>query len=99
MAADRTKALTTPHRIKPTSTNRHSAWRPNPGRRSTYRGGDSVQTTGTGSYQVQNGRHRRDKAIAADRTEIECPAVDSIGPTMIRRSDQCIKPHAAGTLF
>src|SRR5665213_3703722 len=49
MAADRTKALTTPHRIKPTSTNRHSAWRPNPGRRSTYRGGDSVQTTGTGS--------------------------------------------------
>ena len=31
------KALTTPHRIKPTSTSRHSAWRPNPGRRSTYR--------------------------------------------------------------
>jgi putative transposase len=49
MAADRIRALTTPHRIKPTSTSRHSAWRPNPGRRSTYRGGDSVQTTGTGS--------------------------------------------------
>ena len=29
-AADRTKALTTPHRIKPTSTSRHSAWLPNP---------------------------------------------------------------------
>ena len=38
----RTKALTTPHRIKPTSTSRQSAWRPNPGRRSTYRGGISV---------------------------------------------------------
>jgi len=49
MAADRTKALTTPHQIKPTSTSRQSAWRPNPGRRSTYRRGDSVQTTGTGS--------------------------------------------------
>ena len=40
MAADRTKALTTPHQIKPTSTNRHSVWRPNPGRRSTYRSGE-----------------------------------------------------------
>ena len=47
--AARTKALTTPHRIKPTSTSRQSAWRPNPGRRSTYRRRDSVQTTGTGS--------------------------------------------------
>ncbi len=28
-----------------------SAWRPNPGRRSTYRRGDSVQTTGTSSLQ------------------------------------------------
>jgi hypothetical protein len=41
--------LTTPHRIKPTSTSRHSAWRPNPGRRSTYQPGESVQTTGTSS--------------------------------------------------
>jgi len=49
MATDRIRALTTPHRIKPTSTNRHSAWRPNPGRRSTYRRGNSVQTTGTSS--------------------------------------------------
>jgi putative transposase len=48
-AADRIRALTTPHQIKPTSTNRHSAWRPKPGRRSTYRGGDSVQTNGTSS--------------------------------------------------
>jgi putative transposase len=43
MAADRIRALTTPHRIKPTSTSRQSAWRPNPGRRSTYRRGDPVQ--------------------------------------------------------
>ena len=49
MAADRTKALTTPRQIKPTSTSRQSAWRPNPGRRSTYRRGDSVQTSGTSS--------------------------------------------------
>ncbi|MET4214502.1 hypothetical protein ABIB95_009361, partial [Bradyrhizobium sp. LA2.1] len=49
MVTDRTKALTTPHRIKPTSTSRQAAWRPNPGRRSTYRRGDSVQTNGTGS--------------------------------------------------
>ena len=49
MAADRIRALTTPHRIKPTSTSSHSAWRPKPGRRSTYQRGDSVQTTGTSS--------------------------------------------------
>ena len=49
IAADRIRALTTPHQIKPTSANRHSAWRPNPGRRSTYRRGDSVQATGTSS--------------------------------------------------
>ena len=49
MAADRTRALTTPHRIKPTSTSRQSAWQPNPGRGSTYRRGKSVQTTGTSS--------------------------------------------------
>jgi hypothetical protein len=41
--------LTMPHPIKPTSTPCHSAWQPNPGRRSTYRRGDSVQTTGTTS--------------------------------------------------
>ena len=45
----RIRALTTPHQIKPTSTSRHSAWRPKPGRRSTYQRGDSVQTTGTSS--------------------------------------------------
>jgi putative transposase len=52
MAADPIRALTAPLRIKPTSTNRHSAWRLNPGRRSTYRCGDSVQTTGTSSGQA-----------------------------------------------
>ncbi|MGY3075720.1 glycogen debranching enzyme GlgX [Bradyrhizobium sp. LM6.10] len=41
--------MTAAHRIKPTSTSRQSAWRPNPGRRSTYRRGDFVQTTGTSS--------------------------------------------------
>ena len=36
-------------RIKPTLTFRRSARRPNPGRGSTYRRGDSVQTNGTSS--------------------------------------------------
>src|ERR1019366_9690241 len=54
MAADPIRVLTAAHPIKPTSTSRHSAWRPNHGRRSTYRGGDSVQTSGTSSH-----RHRR----------------------------------------
>src|SRR5689334_15837686 len=44
---DPIRALTALPRIKPTSTSRHSAWRPNPGRPSTYRCGDSVQTSGT----------------------------------------------------
>jgi hypothetical protein len=48
-AADRTRVLTGAHPIKPTSTSRLSAWRPNLGRRSTYRCGDFVQTTGASS--------------------------------------------------
>ena len=55
---DRTKALTTPHRIKLTSTSRQSAWWPNPGRRSTYRRGEIVQTTGTSSHLGHSTRHR-----------------------------------------
>jgi hypothetical protein len=34
--------LTARHRIKPTSTRCHSAWRLNPGKRSTYRRGKAV---------------------------------------------------------
>jgi hypothetical protein len=41
--------LTAARRIKPTSPRCHSAWQPNPGRGSTYRRGNSVQTTGTSS--------------------------------------------------
>src|SRR5215207_6874432 len=48
-AADHTRALTAPHPIKPTSPRCPSAWQPNPGRRSTYRRGKIVQTTGTSS--------------------------------------------------
>src|SRR5882757_8800091 len=49
IAAVHIRALTATHRIKPTSTRRQSVWRLNPGRCSTYRYGDSVQTTGTSS--------------------------------------------------
>jgi hypothetical protein len=41
--------LTARHPIKPTSRRCLSAWQPNLGRCSTYRRGDSVQTTGTTS--------------------------------------------------
>ena len=50
MADDRIRVLTTAPRIKPTSIFLRSARRPNPGRRSTYRRGIVVQTTGTGSH-------------------------------------------------
>jgi putative transposase len=43
------RVLTSALRIKPTSIFRRSARRPNPGRGSTYRRGESVQTTGTSS--------------------------------------------------
>ena len=49
IAAGRIRALTARHPIKPTSPRCPSAWQPNPGRRSTYRSGKSVQTTGTTS--------------------------------------------------
>src|SRR5437899_8075139 len=49
MAGVHTRVLTAARPIKPTSPRCHSAWQPNPGRGSTYRGGKSVQTTGTTS--------------------------------------------------
>ena len=49
ISVGRTRALTAPHPIKPTSPRCRSAWQPNLGRGSTYRCGKSVQTTGTTS--------------------------------------------------
>jgi hypothetical protein len=49
IAGVHTRALTTPRPIEPTSTRCQSAWQPNPGRRSTYRRGKTVQTTGATS--------------------------------------------------
>jgi hypothetical protein len=60
MAGDRTRALTARHPIRPTSPRSRSTWQPNPGRRSTYRRGDAVQTTGTSSRH-HNG-NRQDNA-------------------------------------
>lgn len=45
----RIRPLTAQHPIKPTSPRCHSARRPNPGRGSTYRSGNFVQTTGATS--------------------------------------------------
>src|SRR4029077_3373889 len=47
MADAHIRALTARHPIKPTSPRCPSAWQPNPGGGSTYRSGNSVQTTGT----------------------------------------------------
>jgi hypothetical protein len=47
--------LTAPHPIKPTSHSCLSAWQPNPGRGSTYRGGKSVQITETTSERYAGG--------------------------------------------
>src|ERR1700692_2723215 len=44
------RVLTAAPRIKPTSTRCHSAWQPKPGRGSTYRRGDFVQTSGTSLF-------------------------------------------------
>lgn len=52
MADVHPRALTAVYRIKLASVRCQSAWRPNAGRRSAYRRGDSVQTTGTSSNRV-----------------------------------------------
>src|SRR5258708_31593053 len=51
------RVLTAARRIKPTSPRWRSVRQPNPGRRSTYRRGDSVQTTGTSSVRGDRGRY------------------------------------------
>src|SRR5262252_1713764 len=60
-AIDLIRALTDARPIKPTSTRCLSARRPNPGRGSTYRRGNSVQTTAATSVSMSN---------PADRVEI-----------------------------
>src|SRR5262245_29265995 len=54
-AIDLIRALTDARPIKPTSTRCLSARRPNPGRGSTYRRGNSVQTTAATSLCI--GQH------------------------------------------
>ena len=53
--------------LKPTSTRCGSARQPNPGRRSTYRRGDSAQTIGSSSYWA--------KTIAHE-SQIDLPMLD-----------------------
>src|ERR1700676_5519139 len=61
------RVLTAAPRIKPTSTRCHSAWQPKPGRGSTYRRGDFVQTSGTSSLLH---RDRNDPLISAFRLRV-----------------------------
>src|SRR5215208_5522403 len=56
MAGAHIRALTAPPPIKPTSPSCPSAWQPNLGRRSTYRSGKTVQTTGATSGIAKRGR-------------------------------------------
>src|SRR6516165_1401207 len=61
------RALTDARPIKPTSTRCLSARRPNPGRGSTYRRGNSVQTTAATSvvtHFFHNGREARHCVLA-----------------------------------
>src|ERR1039458_9894750 len=57
------RVLTTALQIKPTSTRCHSAWQPKPGRGSTYRRGDFVQTNGTGSEDSMKFRPLHDRVV------------------------------------
>src|SRR5260370_1314127 len=99
MAADRIRALTTPHQIKPTSTSRHSAWRPNQGRRSTYRRGESVQTSGTSS-QVRREHSRNVRArsnqphVALDDIDQLRNFIDTVFPQdLADRGSSAMPPH------
>jgi hypothetical protein len=65
IAADRIRALTARRPIEPTLNRCLSAWRPNPGRSSTYRRGKSVQTTGATSSLVMIGMEKPDPRIEA----------------------------------
>src|SRR6516225_11146220 len=66
-AIDLIRALTDARPIKPTSTRCLSARRPNPGRGSTYRRGNSVQTTAATSHFAPGPGGWRDHLTCASR--------------------------------
>src|ERR1700694_183415 len=86
MLEDRIRALTARRLIKPTSPRRPSAWQPNLGKRSTYRRGKSVQTTGTTS--LSGGRR-----ICSDLFRVVRAARD--GPGGLYPLDLLSKPRGA----
>ena len=76
IAAGRIRALTTPHRITFTSPRCPSAWQPNPGRRSTYRRGKPVQTTGaTSEARPRASSKSRQRHRSSDIAFIRWPEV------------------------
>jgi hypothetical protein len=92
--------LTTAPRIKPTSIFLRSARRPNPGRRSTYRRGIIVQTTGTGSKReemIAGGFGHKAKSILTyvDKFEKKIPGIREHYEFI---SEWC-HPNGSGHLF
>src|SRR6516225_1884718 len=70
-AIDLIRALTDARPIKPTSTRCLSARRPNPGRGSTYRRGNSVQTTAATSIKLLTFWPSAGTIKRAARTEVD----------------------------
>jgi hypothetical protein len=70
------RVLTAAPRIKPTSTRCHSAWQPKPGRGSTYRRGDFVQTSGTSSGPGLRDRSRSQAPRHRPKTASHCAVLE-----------------------
>src|SRR5260370_18045363 len=107
MAAVRIRALTTAPRIKPTSIFLRSARRLNPGRGSTYRRGDSVQTTGTSSmvalllHGYASGLYSSRRIARASRERNDFVMIVALDPPDFRTISDFRKRHlkALGALF
>src|SRR6516165_4631851 len=80
------RALTDARPIKPTSTRCLSARRPNPGRGSTYRRGNSVQTTAATSLKPE---------LTEPDTELGLPFANYVA--LRKRSDDILGDGSNGT--
>src|SRR5258705_4197220 len=83
MGADLTRALTGARPIKFTSPRCPSAWQPNHGRRSTYRRGKPVQTTGATSYALLLDALNRHRGKGQQKVTVEHVHVHSGGQAIV----------------